>query len=149
MPVTHESRGALARAAFFLDKAKACPLDAREDFEAFLEASIIFARAAVHRFKTKHDGHPSWKAVWDAWSDEPAVEFFRQERDWILKEAPPKIGQKLFAPSVGTNTTAYAPSSAAEFYYYYDPGTPATATVEAHLVALRGLLGKAEQVFKP
>ena len=141
MTMKHESRHALSRAAFFLDKARCCPADARVDFEAFLEASIVFGRAAVHRLKAKYEMQPGWKVVWDSWATEPAVEFFRKERDWILKEAPPKIGQKVFVGSAG-------PSMAAAFYYYENAETPATATVERHLATLVTLLTDAEQAFK-
>ena len=59
-----------------------------------------------------------------------------------MKEAPPRIGQKIFAGSVG-------PSMAEDFYYYDDPETPATATVERHLAKLVGLLTEAEHTFEP
>ena len=137
----HESRHPLSRAEFFLDRAKSCPADARVDFEAFLEACIVFARAAVHRFQAKYQTQPGWKVVWDSWASEPAVEFFRKERDWILKEAPPKIGQKAFVGSAG-------PSMAAGYYYYDGPEIPATATVERHLATLVTLLTDAERAFK-
>jgi hypothetical protein len=138
--VTHESRHALSRARYFLEKARSCPADARVDFEAFLEASIVFARAAVHRLKAKYEGNSGWKTVWASWATEPAVEFFRKERDWILKEAPPRIGQKAFAGPV-------SPSMAEDFYYYDDPETPAAVTVERRLAELADLLAAAEQRF--
>lgn len=152
MPVTHESRGALARARFFLDKAKACAPDDCVDFEAFLEASIVFARAAVHRLKTKYERNPRWQDVWGAWLNQPAIQFFRDERDLILKEAPPKLSQKLFAgffDSSGSSTPAFIPSSASAFYYFDNPDTPATVTVAVHLASLATLLAEAEQAFKP
>lgn len=149
MQVTPESRHALSRTRFFLEKAKACRPDERVDLEALLEASIVFARAAIHRFKTKYERHPSWKAVWDSWAKQPAVQFFRQERDWILKQAAPKLGQKIFVASVGSSQPTAVPRSAADLYYYEDPEIPAIATVEGHLVSLEGLLTEAEQAFQP
>lgn len=145
MGVTPESRHALSRARFFLEKAKACLPDARVDCEAFLEASIIFARAAVHRMKTKYEGHPKWRAMWDSWAQQRAIQFFCEERDWILNQAPPKLGQKIFAASIGSSEPTAVPSSAAELYYYDDPEIPATATVEGHLASLEILLIEAEQ----
>jgi hypothetical protein len=118
------------------------------DFEAFLEASIVFARAAVHRLKTKYESHAAWKTVWDSWAHESAVQFLREERDWILKEAPPKLGQKVFAASIGGSEPTAMPNSAADFYYYDDPQIPATATVEGHLATLESLLTKAERGFQ-
>jgi hypothetical protein len=145
MQVTPESRHALSRAAFFLQKARACPAGARVEFEAFLEASIVFARAAVHRLRGKHQRHPKWKAVWDSWAQQAAIRFFREERNWILKEAPPKLGQKVFATSVHGSEPA-TPSRAAEFYFYgHDPQVPATAIVESHLASLETLLTDAEE----
>ncbi|HEY9444772.1 MAG TPA: hypothetical protein VIQ25_16185 [Gemmatimonadales bacterium] len=119
-------------------------------FEAYLEASIVFARAAVHRLKAKHEKHPAWKQWWDSLSGNQAVEFFRTERDWLLKEAPPKVGQRVFMPFIGhggTGEPAYVPVRAAEFYYFETPGTPATDTVAKHLDALATLLTDGERQF--
>ncbi len=113
--LTHESRQALSRAQFFVEKAKECSGDAQVDFEAYIEAAIVFARAAVHRLKTKYERHPDWKDWWDSLRGDPAVEFFRTERDWILKEAPPKIGQKAFVASAGSTQPTYTPAYAREF----------------------------------
>ena len=150
MQLTHDSRSALSRARFFLERAQTSLADSRVEFEAFLEASIIFARAAVHRFNAKHEKHPAWKKWWNGLSGNPAAEFFRVERDWLLKEAPPKIGQKVFGPFIGpggTQEQAYTPEKADEFYYFEDPGTSATATVAKHLDALATLLADAERQF--
>jgi hypothetical protein len=154
MKVTAESRLPLSRARFFLELARTCRSDQRVEFEAFLEASIIFARSAVHRFKTAHELHPKWKELWDSWAKNASVEFFRKERDQILKEAPPKIGQMLFVGTARGGTvgplTAVPPDqpgSAAEFYYYEAPGIPASVTVERHLVALCALLTNARSIL--
>jgi hypothetical protein len=151
MRVTPESRHALSRATLFLEKAKACPPDERVEFEAFLEASIVFARAAIHRLQSKYRKHSKWKAVWDSWAPQPAVLFFWRERNWILKEAPPRLGQKVFAASIGSRRSApqLASTRAAEFYYYEGPETPATVTVERHLVSLKALLTEAERALEP
>ncbi len=150
MQLTHDSRSALLRAEFFLARANTAPPDSRVEFEAFLEAAIIFARAAVHRFKSKYEKHPKWKDWWEGLSSDPSVNFFRVERDWLLKEAPPKIGQKVFLPSFslsGAHGPAYVPASAGEFYYFEDPGTPATVTVARHLGALANVLAEGERLF--
>ncbi len=85
-------RHAVSRAWFFLGKARECSGGQRRDFEAYLEAAIIFARAAIHRAKAQFEGQPNWKAWWNSLLENDSVEFFRNERDWILKEAPLKIG---------------------------------------------------------
>ena len=145
--VSHESRSALERAQFFLDKAVACRGDERVDFEAYLEASIVFARSAVHRFKTRFQSHPGFKNWWDSLLDDSAVAFTRVQRDWILKDASLKIGQKGFAASVGSEAPSWQPSRAGDFYYFENPSIPATETVARHLGALKSLLGEAEQRF--
>ena len=145
--LTHESRSAISRARFFLEKAKACPLGERVDFEAFLEAAIVFARAAIHRLKSQYEGHAAWNAWWDKLRGNPSVEFFRTERNWILKEAPPKLGQKIFVPSVGSDVPSYSPARADELYYFDDPSVPATVTVEGHLNDLDAELAEGEHRF--
>lgn len=147
MTVTHKSRGALDRARFFLEKAETCRAPERVDFEAFLEASIVFARAAIHRLKTKYNRHPGFKAWFDSLRGDPAIEFFRTERDWILKEAPPKIGQIVYATSVGTDAPTHVPDTAGKFYYFEAPAIPATATVARHLQALEACLAEAGRRF--
>lgn len=151
MKVTRDARHALSRATSFLEKAKSCPVEERNDFELFLEASIVFARAAIHRLQSKHKRHPKWKMIWDSWARQTAVAFFRKERDWILKERPPQLGQKVFMPFLGHRpdecTPAFVPASAAELYYFETPETPATATIEQHLASLRALIDDAEAVL--
>jgi hypothetical protein len=145
-----DSRSALSRARFFLEKAKECPADARVDFEAFLEASIVFARAAMHRLQARYRKHPNWKVWWDSLLDNPSVTFLREERDWILKEAPPEVGQKIFMPSIGPggeDVPATRPSRASDFYYFETPDDEATTTVETHLIALQKLLVDTEERF--
>jgi len=135
-------RHAISRAWFFLDKAKECSGDLRRDFEAYLEACIIFARAAIHREKTQFEGHQGWQPWWDGLSTNPSVEFFRTERDRILKEAPPKIGQiiRLGGPPA---------AKAAELYYFETPDISAVETVERHLIKLQEIIFEAEQRFSP
>jgi len=58
MTTAHE-RTAIARAEFFLALAEQCRPEERTEFEAFLEAAIVFARAALHRLKNEFETHPS------------------------------------------------------------------------------------------
>lgn len=151
LQLTSDSRAAISRARFFLNMAKTSPPEARVEFEAFLEAAIVFARAAVHRFKSKHEQHRDWKDWWDSLRGDPAMNFVRTERDWILKEAPPQLGQKVFGAFIGSGDAqepVRKPANAAELYYFEDPSTPATATVERHLESVASLLEEAERKFR-
>jgi hypothetical protein len=126
------------------------PTEERNDFEAFLEASIVFARAALHRFKTQHEGHPGWKQWWDSLLTEPSALFFRNERDFILKEGPPRVGQNIFMPFIGpdgTSAPAFRPEKAADLYYFDDPQVAATDTVRQHLDAVERIVTDAQRQF--
>jgi len=145
--VTANSRQALERAKLFLGKARECPIESRVDFEAFLEASIIFARAAIQRVKSSYENKTGFKEWWDSLLGDPSVNFFRIERNWILKEGPPKIGQRIIMstikiePKIGEQTPISDEATnkhfyASDLYYYEDPSIPATETVERHLIVL-------------
>ena len=101
MNPAHE-RTAVARAEFFLALAEQCSPEQRTEFEAFLEAAIVFARAALHRLKNEFESHPSWNVWFAQLKGNPAVEFFREHRDFVLKEASPKVGQIISFNRVGT-----------------------------------------------
>jgi hypothetical protein len=148
--MTTDSRSALSRARLFLERANGAGPDQRDDFEADLEAAIVFGRAAVHRFKTEHEKHQAFKAWWALLEADPTMVFFRKERNFILKEGPPKVGQKIFAASIGPNgqdMPAPAVTTAGALYYFEDPAIPATDTVERHLVELVRLLQAAEAIL--
>jgi hypothetical protein len=135
--------------------ASECAADRRIEFEAFLEAAIVFARAAVHRLQTRHRNHPQWKAWWASLGGNSSVQFFRTQRDWLLKEAPPKIGQRAFLKSLvvrgwqRSQPLGYEPTKAAEFYFFEEPDIVATYTVERHLAELERLLKEADVLFLP
>jgi hypothetical protein len=115
-------RDAITRAWFYLRLARTClygtDAAAREPFEAYLEATIIFSRVAVHRLHRealrRAKANPHLKAEvtawWDSLLEDPAIHFFRIERDFIAKVGPPKVGQivKLGGP---------VPEKMEEIYY--------------------------------
>ena len=138
---SYPKRHAISRARFFLEQAKKCKGDQRDEFEAYLEASIVFSRAALHRLKSAYEKHPDWKQWWDSLLSNPSVKFFRDARNWILKNASPKIGQIV---RLGEPKASYA----SELYYYENPKTPATLTVEGHLDNLETIVREAESRFK-
>jgi len=132
------NRHAISRAVFFLALADRCTAPDRDAFEAFLEAAIVFGRTAIHRLLSQFEAHPEWKGWFASLRGNPSVEFFRQHRDFILKEGPPKVGQIIgFNPDI----------TAAQMYYFDTPDIPATETVRRHLAALAELVRDAEIRF--
>jgi hypothetical protein len=145
-------RDAISRARIFLKQARALSYDRPDPeqqqwFEACLEASILFGRAAIHRMHSaalkKAKGNPRLKAEvnswWGALRGVPAVEFFREERDFILKEGPPKVGQIMYLDT--------QPRKVEEEYYYESADEPATETVERHLNTVEEIVADAEGRF--
>ena len=127
------------RARLFVDLADKCGPKEQELCEAFMEAAIVFARTAVHRLKTECEKSKGWKSWFDDLREEPAVQFFRIQRDFILKEGPPRVGQVV---RIGGSV-----DRAAEHYYYDDPSTPATTTIRRHLEALERVVAEGESRF--
>ncbi|NOT31659.1 MAG: hypothetical protein HOP15_14525 [Planctomycetes bacterium] len=159
MSPSAESRDALSRARFFLERAKASDGDL-EAFEAFLEACIVFARSALQRdherFKaTKSQGVKDW---FDSLDENASVLFFRKHRDLIIHEKPAELGQVIHVHSIAPTSvvggsggiptdTAPRPARALESYYLTEPGTPATTEVEQHLQVLESVLHEARKRF--
>ncbi len=57
---------AVSRARQFLSMAKGCTVDQRDEYEAFLEAAIVFGRAALHRLQHVFGKRAGWKPWFDA-----------------------------------------------------------------------------------
>jgi hypothetical protein len=132
-------RDAISRSRFFLGQAQNCPGDRRDEFEAYLEAAIIFARAALHRLQSQYHSHVEWKSWWNALLYDDTVKFIRDERNWILKEAPPKINQII---RLGGPTPLRAGT-----LYYYDAGIPADITIEKYIDRIEEIVREAEARF--
>ena len=69
---------------------------------------------------------------------DPSLNFIRDERNWILKEAPPRIGQIAYAGK--------RPLEASDLYYY-DDGVPATDTIHQHIERTAEVVAEAEARF--
>jgi hypothetical protein len=132
-------RDAVSRARLFLKMARMCTVEQRDEYEAFLESSIVFGRAALHRLKSTFGKHPNWPEWWDSLRGNESVEFFREERDYLLKEGPTKVGQVI---RIGVRT-----ERAEEHYYFESADVPATTTVENHLNQIEHLVLEAEERF--
>lgn len=120
----NNSRSAINRAKYFLGLARGVPATDRERYEAYIEASIVFARSALHRLHTQFRAHPQFKVLWDSLLNDEAVNFFRLHRDRILKEAPPSLGQKIMLDGE---------AKCADDLYFFEADVPATQTLAKYL----------------
>jgi len=135
-------RRAMARAQFFVQKAVDCPAHQRDDFEAYLDAAILFARMALLRLHTRYKKRSTWdQKWWEGVLSEKAVKFFTDKHHGILHVAPPMMPQ-------GT-CLGRSPISAADLYYYETPDIAATSTVARHLQAMETIVLEAHQRFHP
>ncbi len=132
-------RHAISRARFFLQKAEQCTVKQRDECEAYLEAAIVFARAAMHRLQSEYSKHPKWKNWWDGLLLNATVSFFRDERNWILKEGSAKVGQVI---RLGETSDL-----AADLYYYESPDIRATDTVKRNLDEIEKVVWDAQNRF--
>src|SRR6266852_4421543 len=115
------SRHAISRARLFLDLADECTIEHRDRCEAFMEAAIIFCRTALQRVQKQYEDRPGWKTWWDGLLNDPDVNFIRQHRNWIVKEAPEKFSQVL--------RPGQPMPFAADCYYYEKYDIRATTTL--------------------
>ena len=132
-------RDATSRARQFLNMAKKCTVSQRDEYEAFLEAAIVFGRTALNRLHPLFKSKPGWRDWFDEQWEDTSVKFFKAERDYLLKEGPTKFGQVV---RVATITEL-----AEEHYYFESPSVPATATVERHLSRIEEIVAEAHKKF--
>jgi hypothetical protein len=133
-------RDAIARAELFIDLAKRCSAAERNLHEAYMEAAIVFARTAIHRIKSQYERRPGWKQWWDSLLNNASIVFIRAERDWILKNDAPKVGQVI--------RLCGEQPLASDFYYYEDINTPAIDTVGRHIRETARLVQEADHRFQ-
>ncbi|HUE72967.1 MAG TPA: hypothetical protein VMP01_18930 [Pirellulaceae bacterium] len=128
---TFESRRAVSRAEYFLTCADRCDMSQRNEHEANLEAAMLFGRAELHRLDHQFKGRAGWKPWWDALRTDESVQFLREQRDFILKEASPKVGQEIFV--------GHSPPGVAHWYFYEDTSIPAAETIRRHIARIRAI----------
>jgi hypothetical protein len=133
------TRHAISRARQFLGLADECTVEQRDRCEAFMEAAIIFCRTALHRMQSQYERRPGWKAWWDGLLNDPDLNFIRQHRDWIVKEAPEKFNQVIYPGQVRL--------LAVDCYYYEHHTIRATTTLRRCLDATERHIRDADARF--
>lgn len=111
--------------------------DQRDEFEAYLEAALIFGRTTIHHLRGRFSNHLGWDQWFDSLRGNEAVEFFRQHRDFALKEGMPHVAQRISFDHI---------AAAAELYSF-ESDIPATSTVTRHLAVISSLAQDAERRF--
>jgi hypothetical protein len=114
-------------------------MEHRDRCEAFMEAAIIFCRAALHRLQTQYEDHSGWKVWWEGLLNDPDLNFIRQHRDWIVKAAPEKFSQVI--------RPGQPMSYAADCYYYEKYDIRATATLRRLIDATERRIKEANALF--
>ena len=144
MSLDFPSRHPIQRARFFLQRAERCSIGERDEFEAYLEAAIVFGRSAIQwtQRKFKDSNPPGWKEWWESLNDDPSIKFFIDYRNDIIHERPPKVHQKILR--MGSSD---AGARATELYYFETPEIPATDTVRRHLTATTEHVAYAHEHF--
>ena len=133
------SRHAISRARLFLDLADECTMGQRDRCEALMEAAIVFCRAALHRVQTQYKHRPGWGAWWADLRNDPNLDFIRQHRDWIVKEAPEKFNQVV--------RPGQPFESAADAYFYENYNIRATTTLRRCIDATERHIKDADAKF--
>jgi hypothetical protein len=136
---TLPNRHAISRARFFLDLADQCKASERDAHEAYMEAAIIFCRTAIHRLKTRYHRCDGWKSWFDSLRSNASVNFIQNERNFIVKEAQPKVGQVI---RLGQTV-----EKAKDFYYYESPDISAIETVRRHVNEVERIIYEGESKF--
>jgi hypothetical protein len=136
-------RNAGARAKFFLALAEQCDLNHRNEFEAFVEASILFARSAILRAERKYKNHPNFKPWWQNLLKNPVLNALRDERNLVVHEAPPKVGQVIGGSGVDKASSLY-------FYETDANGKPVDIirTLSAWVAEAENTAKQADSLFK-
>ena len=114
-------------------------MEHRDRCEAFMEAAIIFCRAALHRVRTQYKRRPGWDEWWNGLLNDPDLAFIRRRRDWIVKEAPETFSQVV--------QPGQPFSFAADCYYYERYDIRATTTLRRCVDATEGHTTDADTKF--
>jgi len=122
-------RTAIARANIMLSLAEECSIKEREQYEALVEAAIIFARAGLHRWK-KDASYSCEK--WRNIENNNSVKFLKNYRDMVLKESEVPFTQII---DFSQNNAPRKSDS----LYCFEVGISACQTVREHLKFVESL----------
>jgi len=114
-------------------------MDERDEYEMFLEAAIVYGRSSLHRLQSQFKSANGWDAWWGGLREDPSVNFFRRERNFLLKERPTKVSQVV---RFGVTS-----NRAQDAYCFQDSDVPATRTVCKHLDRMEELVQEANGKF--
>jgi hypothetical protein len=138
--VEFPNRHPIMRARFFLQRAEECTVNERDAFEAYLDAAIVFGRSAIQWTQSKYEdkSNQEWKVWWKSLLKDQSIKFFRDYRNDIIHERPPKVHQIIkggYIPEPGGSVPATSDpvTRATELYYFESSEIPATETVRRHL----------------
>ncbi len=139
-------RSAIGRAKFFMELARECKVHEMNEFEAYLEASIIFTRAAILRVQAANKKHLNYESWWEGLLDNPSVMFIGKQRNLIAHEAPPNLGQIASLDSTDPATHA----SQLRFYERSEDGKPINAitTLSRHISEAENVVFRSEETFR-
>jgi len=114
-------------------------MEQRDRCEAFMEAAIIFCRAALHRVQSQYKRRPNFKAWWEGLLNDADLKFIRTRRDRIVKQAPEAFNQ------VGRPGQPF--NHAADTYHYKHYTIRATTTLRRCVDATERYVQDADAKF--
>jgi hypothetical protein len=133
---TKFDRDSISRARLFIEMARECDMDHRDQHEAFLDAAIVFARSALLRLQSANKRKPGWSAWWSALAADPSFTFLRHYRNFELHERPQLV-------SAGGDR-----SLALDHCCFGDHTVPAVDTLARHMDRIEEIVRDAEPRFR-
>lgn len=93
------ARRTLERAQFFLERAELSGSDDRRALEHFLEAAIVFGRSVTFHLQKEFNARTGFKEWYaqrqEQMASDPLFKFFKERRNYILKEGPVPIQKAI------------------------------------------------------
>ena len=93
------ARRTLERAQFFLERAELSGSGDRKAFEHSLEAAIVFGRSVTFHLQKEFNARTGFKEWYaqkqEQMTSDPLFEFFKERRNYILKEGPVPVQKTI------------------------------------------------------